>query len=108
MYLLSITKLLVIESSSLRSRVSSRFRFLFFREKLDSADVISALGKISLIFSSNFICHGNFLMYLLSITKLLVIESSSLISRVFSILTQPLKSGINNNSIKKIISEKPF
>ena len=36
-------------------------------------------------------------MYLLSITKLLVIESSSLRSRVSSIFTQPLKSGINNN-----------
>jgi|LULO01.1.fsa_nt_gb hypothetical protein len=47
-------------------------------------------------------------MYLLSITKLLVIESSSLRSRVSSIFTQPLKSGINNNSIKKMISEKPF
>ena len=47
-------------------------------------------------------------MYLLSITKLLVIESSSLRLRVSSTLTQPLKSGINNNSIKKMISEKPF
>jgi len=47
-------------------------------------------------------------MYLLSITKSLVIESSSLRSRVFSILTQPLKSAINYNCIKKMISEKPF
>ena len=88
--------------------VFSRLRFLFFREKLDSPCAISASGKISLIFSSNFNCQGNFFIYLLSITKLLVIESSSLRSRVSSTLTQPLKSGINNNSIKKIISEKPF
>ena len=44
-------------------------------------------------------------MYLLSITKLLVIESSSLRSRVSSTLTHPLKSGINNNSIKKIVEQ---
>ena len=88
--------------------VFSRFRFLFSREKIDSSCAISASGKKSLIYSSNFVCQGNFLMYLLSITRLLVIESSSLRSRVFSTLTQPLKSGINNNSIIKMISENPL
>ena len=88
--------------------VSSRLRFLSFKEKVDSSCSISASGKISFFYSSNFNCQGNFLMYLLSITKLLLIESISLRSSVSSILTQPLKSGINNNSIKKMIREKPF
>ena len=47
-------------------------------------------------------------MYLLSITKLLVIESSSLRSRVSSTLTQPLKRGINNTQKNFIFFKKYF
>ena len=83
-------------------------KFLFLKEKSNSPFDISASGKISLIFCSKFICQGNFLIYLLSISKLLLIESISLRSRVFSILTQPLNNGISSNKNKEIININPF
>ena len=61
-----------------------KFIFLFSKEKFNCPVDIVEFGITSLILFSKFNCQGYFSLYLLSIIRELLIDSTLLKSRVFS------------------------